>query len=150
MSVLLLCVNYFTISNLKEGYEKDILPLVNRSHIFLLFIIFAFFFLKHYYLYYNLFILYNILTHNTLLGNYNLKWSKNLNYIYFLLLFFVGVMSRRRRRRTNEYASRARNKRKSQKCGPDSPLLQNDNNQYPTTSYASVNSIDSTHYQITF
>ncbi|XP_061938456.1 NPC intracellular cholesterol transporter 1 isoform X5 [Apis cerana] len=67
-----------------------------------------------------------------------------------VLLSYIGVMSRRRRRRTNEYASRARNKRKSQKCGPDSPLLQNDNNQYPTTSYASVNSIDSTHYQITF
>ncbi|XP_043798887.1 NPC intracellular cholesterol transporter 1 isoform X5 [Apis laboriosa] len=67
-----------------------------------------------------------------------------------VLLSYIGVMSRRRRRRTNEYASRARNKYKSQVCGPDSPLLQNDNNQYPTTSYASVNSIDSTHYQIIF
>lgn len=65
------------------------------------------------------------------------------------LLLFAGVMSRRGRRKAHECASRARNESRSQVCGPDSPLLQNDNNQYPTTSYASVNSIEQLH-QVTF
>ncbi|XP_033197934.1 Niemann-Pick type C-1a isoform X5 [Bombus vancouverensis nearcticus] len=66
-----------------------------------------------------------------------------------VLLSYIGVMSRRGRRKAHECASRARNESRSQVCGPDSPLLQNDNNQYPTTSYASVNSIEQLH-QVTF
>ncbi|XP_043595086.1 NPC intracellular cholesterol transporter 1 isoform X3 [Bombus pyrosoma] len=66
-----------------------------------------------------------------------------------VLLSYIGVMSRRGRRKAHECASRARNECRSQVCGPDSPLLQNDNNQYPTTSYASVNSIEQLH-QVTF
>ncbi|XP_068988760.1 NPC intracellular cholesterol transporter 1 isoform X3 [Bombus flavifrons] len=66
-----------------------------------------------------------------------------------VLLSYIGVMSRRGRRKAHECASRARNESRSQMCGPDSPLLQNDNNQYPTTSYASVNSIEQLH-QVTF
>ncbi|KOC62540.1 Niemann-Pick C1 protein [Habropoda laboriosa] len=67
-----------------------------------------------------------------------------------VLLSYIGVMSRRGHRRAHQYASGARNKFRSQVHGPDSPLLQNDNNQYPTTSYASVNSIDPPNNRVTF
>ncbi|XP_076168069.1 Niemann-Pick type C-1a isoform X2 [Ptiloglossa arizonensis] len=66
-----------------------------------------------------------------------------------VLLSYIGVMSRRRRWNPSHCASRARNEFKNQEHGPDSPLLQNDNNQYPTTSYASVNSIDTTYQYVT-
>ncbi|KOX79311.1 Niemann-Pick C1 protein [Melipona quadrifasciata] len=65
-----------------------------------------------------------------------------------VLLSYIGVMSRRGRRRAHECTSRARNEFRSQ--GPDSPLLQNDSNQFPTTSYASVNSIDQSYQVVTF
>ncbi|XP_017762316.1 PREDICTED: Niemann-Pick C1 protein isoform X5 [Eufriesea mexicana] len=65
-----------------------------------------------------------------------------------VLLSYIGVMSRRGHRRAHECASRARNEFRSQMCGPDSPLLQN--NQHPTTSYASVNSIDPSYHRVTF
>ncbi|XP_053981855.1 NPC intracellular cholesterol transporter 1 isoform X2 [Hylaeus volcanicus] len=67
-----------------------------------------------------------------------------------VLLSYIGVMSRRRRNRVRHRASRARNKFRSEEREPNSPLLQNDNNQFPTTSYASVNSTESTHRYLTF
>ncbi|XP_043265268.1 NPC intracellular cholesterol transporter 1 isoform X2 [Colletes gigas] len=67
-----------------------------------------------------------------------------------VLLSYIGVMSRRGRRRARHCASRARNEFRSEERGPDSPLLQNDNNQHPTTSYASVNSTDTTPRYMTF
>ncbi|XP_076671119.1 Niemann-Pick type C-1a isoform X2 [Andrena cerasifolii] len=66
-----------------------------------------------------------------------------------VLLSYIGVMSRRGRWRARQRASRLRNEFRSEERGPDSPLLQNDNNQYPTTSYASVNSIDAIHHHVT-
>lgn len=63
-----------------------------------------------------------------------------------------GVMSRRGRRQARELTSGLRSEaRRHQRDKPDSPLLQNDNRQRPTTSYASVNSIDVTdHHAVLF
>lgn len=44
--------------------------------------------------------------------------------------------------------SRAGNEFRSEELGPHSPLLQGDNNQFPTTSYASVNYIDAADYRV--
>ncbi|XP_011630043.1 NPC intracellular cholesterol transporter 1-like [Pogonomyrmex barbatus] len=66
-----------------------------------------------------------------------------------VLLSYIGVMSRRGRRRARELASRSEIRR--HKCDePDSPLLQNDNYQRTTTSYASVNSSDVTDHHVIF
>nr|XP_033342938.1 NPC intracellular cholesterol transporter 1 isoform X2 [Megalopta genalis] len=67
-----------------------------------------------------------------------------------VLLSYIGVMSRRGRNRARYRASRARNEFRSEEHGPHSPLLQDDNNQFPTTSYASVNYIDAADYRVTF
>ncbi|XP_076647922.1 Niemann-Pick type C-1a isoform X2 [Halictus rubicundus] len=67
-----------------------------------------------------------------------------------VLLSYIGVMSRRGRNRARYCASRARNEFRSEERGPHSPLLQDDNNQFPTTSYASVNYIDAADYRVTF
>lgn len=59
-------------------------------------------------------------------------------------------MSRRGRRRTRELASGSE-ARRHKRDKPDSPLLQNDNHQRASTSYASVNSIiDVTDHHVTF
>ncbi|XP_017879991.1 NPC intracellular cholesterol transporter 1 isoform X2 [Ceratina calcarata] len=67
-----------------------------------------------------------------------------------VLLSYIGVMSRRGRRGAYQQVNGTRNEFRSQVCGPDTPLLQNDNHVYPTTSYASVNSIDPSHDSVTF
>ncbi|XP_076291600.1 Niemann-Pick type C-1a isoform X2 [Lasioglossum baleicum] len=67
-----------------------------------------------------------------------------------VLLSYIGVMSRRGRNRARYCASRARDEFRSEERGPHSPLLQDDNNQFPTTSYASVNYIDAADYRVTF
>ncbi|XP_067212878.1 NPC intracellular cholesterol transporter 1 isoform X4 [Linepithema humile] len=66
-----------------------------------------------------------------------------------VLLSYIGVMSRRGRRRARENASggEARRHKRDQ---PDSPLLENDSRQHPTTSYASMNSIDVTDHYVMF
>ncbi|XP_011329204.1 NPC intracellular cholesterol transporter 1 isoform X4 [Ooceraea biroi] len=70
-----------------------------------------------------------------------------------VLLSYIGVMSRRGRRRAGscELASEFGNQVERRKRDePDSPLLQNDNHQQPTTSYASMNSTDVTDHHVTF
>jgi len=67
----------------------------------------------------------------------------------FFFFFFSGVMSRRRRGRAREFASGSETRR-HKRDKPDSPLLQNDNQQRASTSYASVNSIDVTDHHVTF
>ncbi|XP_076222657.1 Niemann-Pick type C-1a isoform X4 [Nomia melanderi] len=67
-----------------------------------------------------------------------------------VLLSYIGVMSRRRRSWARHCASRARNEFRSEERGPHSPLLQDDNNQFPTTSYASVNFTDATDHRVIF
>ncbi|EFN76828.1 NPC intracellular cholesterol transporter 1 isoform X4 [Harpegnathos saltator] len=65
-----------------------------------------------------------------------------------VLLSYIGVMSRRGRRQARELTSGSRSETRRHQCDePDSPLLQNDNRQRPTTSYASVNSIDVTDHR---
>ncbi|XP_077267700.1 Niemann-Pick type C-1a isoform X4 [Temnothorax americanus] len=66
-----------------------------------------------------------------------------------VLLSYIGVMSRRGRRRARELASGSE-ARRHERDKPDSPLLQNDNYQRASTSYASVNSIDATDHHVIF
>ncbi|EFN66499.1 Niemann-Pick C1 protein [Camponotus floridanus] len=58
-----------------------------------------------------------------------------------VLLSYIGVMSRRGRRKDRELASESETRR-HQRDQSDSPLLQNDNHQSATTSYASMNPTD--------
>lgn len=58
-------------------------------------------------------------------------------------------MSSRGRRQARELTSGPRSETRRHQCDePDSPLLQNDNRQRPTTSYASVNSIDAIDHHV--
>lgn len=66
--------------------------------------------------------------------------------VYFII---SGVMSRRGRRRAREFASESETRR-HERDKPDSPLLQNDNYQCASTSYASVNSTDATDHHVIF
>ncbi|XP_029162853.1 NPC intracellular cholesterol transporter 1 isoform X4 [Nylanderia fulva] len=66
-----------------------------------------------------------------------------------VLLSYIGVMSRRGRRKDSELASESE-ARRHQRDQQDSPLLQNDNHQCATTSYASMNSTDVTDHHVTF
>ncbi|XP_012153850.1 Niemann-Pick type C-1a isoform X6 [Megachile rotundata] len=65
-----------------------------------------------------------------------------------VLLSYIGVMSRRGRGRARQCASGAEHEFRGQVLGPDTPLLENDNNQFPTTSYASMNSIDPSDHRV--
>lgn len=65
------------------------------------------------------------------------------------LLVLPGVMSRRGRRRAPENASGGEARRR-ERDQPHSPLLENHSRQRPTTSYASMNSIDVTDHYVTF
>ncbi|XP_070150213.1 NPC intracellular cholesterol transporter 1 isoform X4 [Polyergus mexicanus] len=66
-----------------------------------------------------------------------------------VLLSYIGVMSRRGRRKNRDFTSESE-VRCHQRDQPDSPLLQNDNQQCATTSYASMNPTDVTDHHVTF
>ncbi|XP_029677101.1 NPC intracellular cholesterol transporter 1 isoform X4 [Formica exsecta] len=66
-----------------------------------------------------------------------------------VLLSYIGVMSRRGRRKNRDFTSES--EVRCHQCDqPDSPLLQNDNHQCATTSYASMNPTDVTDHHVTF
>lgn len=69
------------------------------------------------------------------MGDYDRRRFKMLKVCSFVI---SGVMSRRGRRRVRELA-RESEARRHERDKPDSPLLQNDNHQRASTSYASVN-----------
>ncbi|XP_020285884.1 Niemann-Pick C1 protein isoform X4 [Pseudomyrmex gracilis] len=66
-----------------------------------------------------------------------------------VLLSYIGVMSGRGRKRACELASRSETKHHEHEQ-PNSPLLQDNNYQRPTTSYASMNFVNATDHHIAF
>lgn len=68
---------------------------------------------------------------------------------FLFLCFFSGVMSRRGRRKDHKFESESETRR-HQRDQSDSPLLQNDNHQSATTSYASMNPTDVSDHHVTF
>lgn len=76
---------------------------------------------------------------------------RSLEYSIYLFIFvsFSGVMSRRGRKKDHELESESETRR-HQRDQSDSPLLQNDNHQSATTSYASMNPTDVSDHHVTF
>lgn len=78
-----------------------------------------------------------------------LEYFNSCLFIYVFFYFFLGVMSRRGRRKDRELASESE-ARRHQRDQPDSPLLENDNHECATTSYASMNPTDVIDHHVTF